>query len=204
MKSTRRKHSATPLSPDGLQRLLSWFDSDIQFAAVKHERTRQRLIDFFVMKGCVDAEGLADETFDRAMINLLNERVRDLAPPEAYLRGIAKRVFIESCRYSRRAVSLDHLGREIASAAEDNPAESADFDALDACLGRLPQREKELIIEYYNFEPERKIVHHRDLAGRFKVSLGTLRVAVFRIRRKLQTEMLATPEGRARSQLGCA
>jgi len=167
------------------ERFLAWLDPDREQAAVRHEEVRRRLCKFFVCRCCPVAEELADETIDRVIRKgeaLFTAYVGD---PRAYFFGVAHRVYLE---WTNRPPLLSELTTPLVRADRSGPPDSneAEYDCLEECLRRLPQQDRDLIVEYYQDEKQAKIEHRKHLAERFGITTNTLRIRVHRIRARLQ------------------
>jgi DNA-directed RNA polymerase specialized sigma24 family protein len=160
------------------EKFLSWLDPDRDRAALKHEEVRRRLIRFFECRGCPIAEELADESIDRVIIKIdelaetyVGERIR-------YFYGVARKVYLESVH--RPAASIPPV-------LADPPDETTpEYIRLEECLDRLPQKDRDLIVEYYEEDKQAKINHRKALADRLGISGSTLRLRAHRIRAMLE------------------
>src|SRR6185436_10659829 len=94
------------LTRPALERLLAALDPDPQRAALEYERFRTRLIGLLRWWGAVDAADLADRTLDRVARKL--EQGADVPGDSlaAYVRGVARMVYVESARDGSRARGL--------------------------------------------------------------------------------------------------
>lgn len=175
------------LTPEDFDRLLLWLDPDRPQAALKYEKTRIRLITFFVGGGCrCDAERLADEAFDRVSQKLKAGQVSEYQDRDKvfYFLGFAKNIRHE---YLRK-----HNANEI-TIPVTNPSEDEDsinteneLECLDQCLEKLSREKRWLVIEYYLFDGSAKIEHRRKLANQLDIDIRTLRLRVHRVREQLK------------------
>src|SRR5262245_30061417 len=175
------------LTPEDFDRLLRWLDPDRRQAALKYEKTRIRLITFFVGGGCrCDAERLADEAFDRVSKKLKAGQVPKCQDRDKvfYFLGFAKNIRHE---YLRK-----HNTNEI-TIPVTNPSEDEDsinteneLECLDQCLEKLPSEKRWFVIEYYLFGGSAKIEHRRKLASQLDIDIRTLRLRVHRVREQLK------------------
>jgi RNA polymerase sigma-70 factor (ECF subfamily) len=125
---------------------------------------------------------LADDVVQEAYLRLLQARTDGLAPPQlrTYLFRIATNLLHDHWRRTRREVSEDHADPDRASP----PA--ADTLDLEAALAQLPPRERAMVwlahVEGYE---------HRDIAQLLNVGEKSVRVLLFRARRKLAAALTA-------------
>ena len=81
-------------------------------------------------------------------------------------------------------VSLDEVDLPAEQITETE--ETTDLeDCLQSCLQELSNEKRDLIIAYYAKEKQAKIDHRSELAQQLRISVGTLRVRVYRIRESL-------------------
>lgn len=95
MKSAASRIKDRPVSREAFDQMLVWLDTDRERAGQKYEEIRYRLIKIFVCHGCIDPEGLADETIDRVI-----HKVPEIAPnyagnPALYFSGVARYILLE-------------------------------------------------------------------------------------------------------------
>jgi DNA-directed RNA polymerase specialized sigma24 family protein len=167
------------LTEEQFQRLIAWLGPDADAAGERYEFIRQGLIIFFVNRRCLDAEDLADET-----INRVAEKLEWLADsyegdPERYFYGVAKNVSLE---YGRRKRLPANATRP---PTPPDPLTEAYYACLDACLGRLTQENRELILAYYA-AMTRKAGARRKLREQLSIKAGALRARTFRVRSMLE------------------
>ena len=184
MKSAAPGIQDRSVSREAFDRMLAWLDSDRERAGQKYEEIRYRLIKIFVCQGCIDPEGLADETIDRVI-----RKVPEVAPnytgnPALYFSGVARYILLE---YKNRIAQLRLLPhappKQIEEEYEDIEQE---YECLDHCIGRLTPANRELILEYYREEKQAMIENRKRLAERMGVTPNALRVRADRIRNNLQ------------------
>lgn len=175
------------LTPEDFDRLLRWLDSNPKQAALKYEKTRIRLITFFVGGGCgSDAERLADEAFDRVSRRLRAGEVSESHERDKvfYFLGFARNIRHEY----HRELKPNGFPPQIVNREEDknNPRPEDELVCLDECVDELPKKKRWLIIEYYLFEGAAKIEHHKKLAQQLGIDIKALRLRVHRIRAQLK------------------
>jgi DNA-directed RNA polymerase specialized sigma24 family protein len=165
------------------ERYLAWLDPDRERAATKHEEIRLRLIKFFVCRGCSIPEELADEAIDR-VIGKIHELAKTyVGDPRAYFYGVARKVYLEW---------LHMPAPPLPPPSRDPPDEiDPEYERLEDCLRRLPQKDRDLIVGYYQEEKQAQIDLRKALAERLGITGSTLRLRAYRIRTALQ-ECLAS------------
>ncbi|HYK19871.1 MAG TPA: hypothetical protein VEV42_03995 [Pyrinomonadaceae bacterium] len=158
--------------------MLAWLDSDRERAAMKYEEIRRRLIKFFLGRGCIEAEDLADETINR-VIRKLNEIGNEFTGDcEPYFYGVANKVLME---HQRRRQPQPPLATDVNS----NRAEQEDR-CLEECIAKLSDENRELLLQYYQGEGRAKIEQRKQLAEKLGIAPNALRIRAFRIRAALQ------------------
>jgi len=171
--------------------LLAWFDpEDRDRAAAKYETIRRSLIKIFTWGGCVDAEGMADETFNRVAAKVPQLRPTFEGDPALYCYGVAKRLIKECQRSARAHVSLDEVGDPVAPLPEEeeeaDDSLSRESGCLRQCLDNVPPKDRALILAYYMKDKQAKIDHRKELAQKLGILSNALRVKVHRIRATLE------------------
>ena len=184
-----------------LEALLHFLDPDRDRAALRYETLRRRLVRFFQWKGCLEAEELADEVFDRVGRRL--GRGDDLGSGDhaRFLQGVARRVFLEENRARAKKPALLESGHHPTVPPEEQDS-GPQADALLACLETLKPQEQELILGYYDLErvvrPEDGIPileesaagakgrRRQALAVRYGLTVNSLRIRAHRIRGRLE------------------
>ena len=176
-----------PLTQDEFDRLLAWLNEDPEEAGRRYEDIRQSLIKLFTWRGCMDAEGLADEVFNRAAARLSELSGDYVGDPAHYCYGIAKNLFHECRRHMKGQAPLDevaHLTVPAPVVTEDDSG--LEHECLGMCVGKLDAESRELILAYYALEKRDKIEGRKALAQRFGISINNLRVKLYRIRAGLE------------------
>ena len=155
------------------------FGADLEQAAIRYEKIRQKLLKFFQSRGAEHLEDLADETINRVVIRIdqLKEIPSDL---DSYFYGVARNVYLE---YSKSRHSIPTLQMPDVGNAEDDKRK---LEYLEKCLLSLPDDERKLILTYYEGSSESKIVRRKNLAAQLGISVNSLRMRVLRIRRELE------------------
>lgn len=156
---------------------------------------------FFASCWRVDARHLADETLDR-VIRQIGDEKKQVDNPEAYCRGVARNVLLESLRDPRteRSVSSETLTPEQLPATPSNQelqeaearieAEATRHDSylkcLRRCLQKLLQPEQAMVIKYYEGSKEGEQKENRQkLAEELDIDIRDLRNKMVRRRKRL-------------------
>jgi RNA polymerase sigma factor (sigma-70 family) len=178
------KDSAIP--PESFEEILVWLNPDREVAATMYVQLRHDLAKIFTYRGCADAEGLTDEVFDRVAKKVHQVRPTYEGDPRLYFRAVANNLVLENLKKVKSQTSLEGVDPPDQKTTETEE-ETADIEkCLESCLQKLTAENRKLILDYYTKEKQAKIDHRSELAERLEVSVGTLRVKVFRIRRSLQ------------------
>lgn len=165
------------LSQESFDKLLAWLDSDREKAGIKYEEIRHRLIKIFAGRGYADAEDLADETINRVISRL--DELQDFSGDRArYFYGVANKVQLE---YLRRKQPQPPPGLAV-----DSDRVELEYKCLEKCITRLSAENRELLLQYYQFEGREKIEQRRLLAEQLGIAPNALRIRAYRIRAALQ------------------
>jgi RNA polymerase sigma factor (sigma-70 family) len=171
-------------TPEALEKLFASFSHNREEAVRSYELARSKLIRYFERRAVASPEHFADEALDRAMRRI--DEGKKISNLSAYLYKIASNIVFETLKEEgmmRQAVNA--LPTSIPSSRvddEDNPRQNC----FDKCLERLPEKERSLILDYYQEEGHAKIEHHKEMAARLGIPLNALRIRVHRIRVRLE------------------
>jgi DNA-directed RNA polymerase specialized sigma24 family protein len=194
------------LKPEAFRQLLSWLDGGSDSGGETYVEVRRRLRSYFERKNCLSCDELADETLNR-IARKLEEKgsITDVSALH-YCYIVAKFVFLESLRQTRRVqadtTELQSSDSEttpfsgVSEIAPDEPREKI-HGCLEKCLKRLTKEERELILEYYRGQQRTKIEHRSELAASLGLSKNALSIRACRIRNKLEACVTACVAGRA-------
>lgn len=174
------------IPPDSFNELLAWLNPDRDLAAKMYEEIRRDLIKVFRWNKCIDPEGMADETFDRAARKAHQLKDSFEGNRKLFFYGVARNLIKEYRKTVRSYVSLDEI--EIAESPPTKfDEETADVreECLRICLLELTVEKRELLIAYYAKERRAKIDQRAKMAQQLSVSIETLRVRMCRIRSEL-------------------
>lgn len=186
------------MNSEELEALLRFLDPDRDKAAARYETVRTRLTRFFHWKGCLEAEELVDEVFDR--VARKRARGMEISVDHAkFFQGVARLVFLEYTRkLAKKPTLLDTGKHPVIRPAEPDWGKQA----LLRCLEELRPQDQTLILEYYDLEsvvrPEDGATvleqsaegargsRRRRLADRHGLSVNSLRIRAHRIRSRLE------------------
>jgi RNA polymerase sigma factor (sigma-70 family) len=177
-------------TPEAFQKLLASFSPDDEEAARRYELARSKLIRYFERRAIVSPERYVDESLDRAMRRI--DEGKTISNIMAYLYKIASNIVFEILKEQemvRQAVNA--MPSSIRSSTTDDEDDLRQ-DCFDECLERLPEKERCLIVDYYQEEGHAKIEHHKEMAAHLGIPLNALRIRVHRVRTKLETDVKHT------------
>jgi RNA polymerase sigma factor (sigma-70 family) len=168
------------LDQESFDTLLGWLNQDRELAARKYEEIRRRLIKIFTCRGCVEAEDLADETFDRVTRKAREVARTYVGDPALYFYGVAHNVHLEHLRgkFRRPLPAIEPQVR----VEESEP----EYECLEECLRRLTRDDRELVLQYYQEEKRAKIENRKHLARQLGIAINALRIRAYKIRVILQ------------------
>ena len=177
------------LTPEAFDKLLSWLSPDREESGRRYEEIRRRLIRLFNCRGCYDPEELADDTINRVIKIVESREEQYSGDPILLFFGVAKNVFREWTRRKR-------FNREDLFPPPSN-RDDQEFDCLDDCVKRLPQKEQSFIRRYYEEEGRERIRHREMIAAELGLDIKGLRVRACRIRKALSRCVLTCIERKA-------
>ncbi|HWN09515.1 MAG TPA: hypothetical protein VNO50_09660 [Pyrinomonadaceae bacterium] len=158
---------------------LAWLSPDSDRAGEEYERLRFRLCTFFAQRRCNFSDELADETINRVILKVADEKVESKL---AYCYGVAKNIYRESLRKQPALVDID----DVIIAAKEPEEPSFSSDCLDECLQKLPSENRNLLLEYFSEAKRTKIELHQRISESLKTSQTALRMRVMRSKQKLK------------------
>jgi RNA polymerase sigma factor (sigma-70 family) len=175
-------------SQEDFERLLNWLDpADRDRAGEKYEVIRQSLIQTFIWRGCHKPEELADETINRVMKKLPVVIETYENDPALYFYGIGRNVLKESYREVATYQPLNEPERlKVPNQGAESEQRERVFACLDACLEKLNENSRVLVLHYYEVQGIAKVNFRQNLAKEMGVATNALRVRVHRIRTQLQ------------------
>jgi DNA-directed RNA polymerase specialized sigma24 family protein len=179
------------IPPDKFEKLLMWLDADDRDrAGQKYEDIRHSLIKILTWNNCNEAEELADRTID-----LVADRIDELLAtfegnPAIYFYGVAKKLRLEYFRRAKlRAPLPDDIileARPPDVAAEELEHSERTDECVRRCAAALSERDRETALAYYQHSKQAKIANRKAMAQEAGVTLGNLRVKIYRIRTSLE------------------
>lgn len=174
------------ISQEKFDKLLHWLSPDRDEAGSRYEQIREGLIRYFHIKGCHDAEILADESISRVILKI---DVLDLSigpKPSSVFYGFAAKVFLEFARSDkRRLVQMSDDFDRISLAALE-ASEDPGMDCLRRCLNGIPLLDRKLIVEYYSEEKQAKFELRKKLAKQNDLAVGALQTKIHRLKKALR------------------
>lgn len=173
------------MSQGQLSALLGWLAPEVREAGAQYEHLRTRLIGLFAFWGSRQPETAADETFTRVAAKLSQgEEVR--TPSRlAYLRGVARYVFLEELRaHEKERVAHASTVPEAPEPESESAGERA--RCLTRCLGELDPDTRTLVLTYYQGQERERIDRRKRLADQLGIGVVPLRNRMQRLREKLR------------------
>ena len=174
------------LTKEALDNFLARLDVDRDRAGQKYEGVRLKLLKYFQWCGAVAPDMDADETINRVARKI--QEGEDVYNLIAYIYGVARRVNAESLKLRTRN---EQIGDEVHEVEAPEPVDDSDGGerraCFDRCLQFLPERSREIVIGYYQYDRNQKIEHRKRLAARLGMTLNALRIAAHRTRVNLET-----------------
>lgn len=179
------RDSAIP--PESFDEILAWLHPDRDEAGVIYVKLQHHLVEIFTWNRCPDPEGLTDEVFDRIARKMPDLRQAFDGDPKLYFYGVARNLIKELPKKVKTHISLEDTD-PASNPLDDVEEETALMreECLRQCLQKLSEDKRELIMAYYAEDKQAKIDHRTEMARRLGISLETLRVKAFRIRRTLE------------------
>ena len=174
------------LTKEALDNFLARLDVDRERAGQKYEGVRLKLLKYFQWCGAIAPDMDADETINRVARKI--QEGEDVYNLNAYIYGVARRVNAESLKIRTRNEQIDDEVHEVeAPEPEDDPDATQRRVCFDRCLQYLPERSREIVIGYYQYDKGEKIDHRKQLAAKLGMTLNALRIAAHRARASLET-----------------
>jgi RNA polymerase sigma factor (sigma-70 family) len=169
-----------PLTAEAFGKFLRWLSDDDEQAVREYQAVRRRLVRYFILKGCTEADDLLDETVDIVVAKI--DSGEEIVSPLAYCYGVAKNVWRQWVR-RRRTVSVtrDFVSPE----PEDSNAREQELRCLEHCVSQLPPEERDVVTRYHASHGRGQIEARKALASG-KGSVNALRVRMCRIRKHLR------------------
>ena len=170
--------------------LLKWLSPNREEAAAKYDLIRNGLLRFFRYRGCSDPQTLSDKTIDRVAQKLGKLELRDSPKKSSVFFGFAYNIYREHLRNPlRKEIQLEfenQIDHSRSIFPYDSDKEKEVFKCLDACLDKLNEKDRDLILRYYSKEKREKIELRSEIANELGVRLKTLHVRMYRLRETIE------------------
>jgi DNA-directed RNA polymerase specialized sigma24 family protein len=166
------------LTQESFDAMLAWLHPDRDRAGEKYEDIRSRLVKIFTGRGCCEPEELADETINRVSKKLKDIESQFIGDPARYFYGVANKVHLEYLR--KKPVPLVPVDRADSDFIEKESA------CLEICMQGLTSDNRELVVQYYQYEKRAMIDHRQHLADQLGIAINALRIRACRLRAILQ------------------
>jgi len=171
-------------TPEEFEQLLDWLDTDQERAAETYLVLRKRISRVFIVRGCLDPEGLADEVLNRVAVRI--DAVRPAYDnPAKCIRGFMEKVYQEYLR-DLRPDPLDDQRFRFPAPDPSAPELEQEDECLMRCMGELPTRDADLFRRYFQEESGVKIKARKKLGEELGLSPNALRIKAHRIRKLLR------------------
>ena len=161
-----------------LEKLLAWFDSDRENAAVKFQSINARLIRVFASRGCVDADSLGDEVMNRVAVRIDTVIVKYPDPAHcclAFIDNVYREWYRDQCR---KANAKPPPGPRPVEELEKED------ECLKQCLQTVSKPDRNLFERY--FQSEKRIETRKKLASELALTMNALRIRAHKIRKTLR------------------
>ena len=180
-------------TPEELEKLLAWLDSDRDEAGRKYKTIQCRLIRIFISRGCIDAEMLADEVMNRVAVRI-DEIVKTYeGDPARCFQGFAEKICLEYFRDLKRRSDVDPPSYDVnnKNELERQREREQEDNCLNRCMDELVIADNELFRRYFQDEKRAKIDARKKLAAELQLTANALRIKAHRIRLRLRRCMEA-------------
>ena len=167
------------LTREKFTNFLRWLSPEGDRTGEEYEHLRFKLSTFFAQRHCLLSAELADETINRVILKIGEEKIENQF---AYCYGVAKNVYRESLRKERSHQRID----EEPMIVKDDTGQSFSKECLEKCLAELSPEDRELILEYFSQVKGAKIESHRNISENIKITQTALRTRVMQIKQKLK------------------
>jgi DNA-directed RNA polymerase specialized sigma24 family protein len=189
------------LTQEAFDRLLGWLNPDREEAGKEYQKIHALLVKGFMNHDCAlsEAESLADETINRVTKKLPEIEATYVGNPSRYFFGVAHNVRLEHLRRASRTERLPPWDIPNTDLSPEERLEDIDpeYTCLEQCMRHLTQRNRELILKYYQGEKHIKIELRKVLAQQLGIGLPLLRLQAQRIRESLKKCILGCLAQRA-------
>jgi hypothetical protein len=169
-----------PPTPEEFDKLLAWLAADREVAGQTFNVINSRLIRVFALRGCVDAESLADEVINRVAVRIDKVKESYDDPLRCFL-GFIDHVYREDLREREQQQRL--IAKEIKPRPTDE-LEKED-ECLEGCLSGLTNSEQDFLKRYFLGEKRVRINNRKQLAIELTLTINALRIRAFHLRKQL-------------------
>lgn len=172
------------LTRESFDKFLSRLDPDRDLAGQRYQLIREKLVNYFDWRDCPFPEDHADEALNRVVRKVAGgEEFQDIA---TYVFGVARMMLLEIARTrEKERIAFLRLPTLESLVDPQSDEQQARVDCLRDCLASLPNKDRELIVQYYEGEGAAKIQRRKALAERLGTPANALRIRACRLREKL-------------------
>src|SRR5215510_7215906 len=173
------------LTAEAFGKFLRWLSENDELAVREYQRIREKLIRFFIHKGCIDADDLFDKTVDIVVGKI--ELCTEYPNPLAYCYGVARNVWYQDTR-ERKSVPLEV---DVPSPEHPDPkVHEQELQCLERCLDQLSPGDRDIVSRYHG-EQGRDKIERRKLLADVAGGMNALRIKMCRIRKELRICVVA-------------
>ena len=172
------------LTQEAFDKLLLALGDDRDSGSQKYLEIRTNLTRFFEWRGCPFPEDHADETINRLAKKVVEGE--EILNPSGNAMGVARQLLLEIMKSRQREQSaLNEISHSGEVYVDSDDGESR-LTCLRNCLQGLSADNRDLILQYYQWEKSEKIRNRKKLMERLGVPVNTLRMRALRLRERLQ------------------
>jgi RNA polymerase sigma factor (sigma-70 family) len=170
---------------DPFDLFLSLLSPDRDVAEKKFKDIQRRLVIMLDCRGCTCSEDLADEAILRFVRRLPDMDPPFTGDPISYLYTVAYNLYLDYVQ--KQFLPLPDDFSEVPQPDEDAArVKERLHQCLDACLGRMDSKSRELVLDYYRLEKQTKIDFRKSLARGLGISVNAMRIRLHNIRGALE------------------
>jgi DNA-directed RNA polymerase specialized sigma24 family protein len=173
------------MDQDDFERFLAWLDPDHDKAVMKYKEICRRLTKMFESRGFVEAEEMADDTFDRVVRKVPEIADSYVGDPARYFYGVARKVLKEWERRRKLFIPLSGPLPDHRNDRKDIDNKERLDACLEHCMEKLPAEDRRVARLYYEGDGRAKIEQRQKLAEESGGS-NALRIRMHRIRAVLK------------------
>lgn len=179
-------------TPEEFEKLVAWLAS----AGRDYPTTHYRLTRVFIVRGCIDAERLADEVMNRVAVRI-DKLIKDYpGDPIKCLLGFADNVDREDLPDRKRRSEAEPPPQSISpdereQQERDRERRELEDECLTRCMEELAAAERDLFRSYFQNEKRAKIDARKKLTAELRLTANALRIKAHRLRRRLRRCMEA-------------